>query len=351
MVRRTQLIDRMTSTTTHLPTILAIESSCDDTSASVIRNGQILSNVIYSQKIHEAYGGVVPELASRKHEQKIIPVVEKAIQQAGIELSELDAIGFTRGPGLVGSLLVGVCFAKSLALALGKPLIEVNHMSAHVLSNFIEHEDIEFPFICFTVSGGHTQLVVVRSVDQMEVIGSTIDDAAGECFDKAAKMLGLDYPGGPMIDKLAKNGDSLKFQFAKPNMEGYNFSFSGLKTSILYFLQKQKKENPSFISENLNDLCASIQHTIVQILMVKLRKAVTDYQIKTIAIAGGVSANSGFRNAVQDFGDQRQIRVCIPNLQYCTDNAAMIAMAAHFKFLNNEFSSQDAEPLVRGYGI
>lgn len=351
MVRRTQLIDRMTSTTTHLPTILAIESSCDDTSASVIRNGQILSNVIYSQKIHEAYGGVVPELASRKHEQKIIPVVEKAIQEAAIELSELDAIGFTRGPGLVGSLLVGVCFAKSLALAIGKPLIEVNHMSAHVLSNFIEHKNIDFPFICFTVSGGHTQLVVVHSVDQMEVIGSSIDDAAGECFDKAAKMLGLEYPGGPMIDKLAKNGDPLKYPFAKPNMDGYNFSFSGLKTSILYFLQKQNKENPSFISENLSDLCASIQHTIVQILMVKLRKAVTDYQIKTIAIAGGVSANSGFRNAVQDFGDQSQIRVCIPNLQYCTDNAAMIAMAAHFKFLNNEFSSQDAEPLVRGYAI
>ena len=331
--------------------ILAIESSCDDTSASICINGKIRSNVIYAQKIHEEFGGVVPELASRKHEQKIIQVVQKAINDAQIELKDIDAIAFTRGPGLVGSLLVGLCFGKALALALNKPIIEVNHMQAHVLSNLIEKPDLNFPFICFTVSGGHTQLVLVKEWFEMEVIGTTIDDAAGEAFDKAAKMLGLDYPGGPILDRLAREGDDSKFQFAKPNMEGYNFSFSGLKTSILYFIQKRVKENPNFISENLVDLCASIQKSIVDILMIKLREAVKDYQIKTVAIAGGVSANSRFRSEIEKFGQAHDLEVSVPSFQYCTDNAAMIAIAGYFKYLKKDFSTQDVEPLVKNYRI
>lgn len=329
--------------------ILAIESSCDDTSASICINGKILSNVIYTQKIHEEFGGVVPELASRKHEQKIIQVVQKAINDAQIELKDIDAIAFTRGPGLIGSLLVGLCFGKALALALDKPIIEVNHMQAHVLSNLIEKPDLNFPFICFTVSGGHTQLVLVKEWFDMEVIGTTIDDAAGEAFDKAAKMLGLDYPGGPILDRLAREGDDSKFQFAKPNMEGYNFSFSGLKTSILYFIQKRVNENPNFISENIADLCASIQKSIVDILMIKLHDAVKAYEIKTIAIAGGVSANSRFRSEIEKFGQVNNLEVSIPSFQYCTDNAAMIAIAGYFKYLKQDFSTQDVEPLVKNY--
>ncbi len=334
-----------------MPIILAIESSCDDTSASVCIDGKIVSNYIYTQKIHEEFGGVVPELASRKHEQKIIPVVEKALRESKVNLHDLDAIAFTKGPGLVGSLLVGLCFAKSLALALNKPIIEVNHMQAHVLSNLIEQPDIPFPFLCFTVSGGHTQIVLVSSPLEMRVIGTTLDDAAGEAFDKAGKMLKLDYPGGPQIDKYAQIGDETKFQFAKPNMEGYNFSFSGLKTSILYSIQKQVKENPNFIKENLPDLCASIQRTIIDILMTKLRKAVDDFNIKTIAIAGGVSANSRFRNEIKKLGKEKNLFVSIPSFQYCTDNAAMIAIAAHYKYLKSDFSSQDAEPQLKGYPI
>lgn len=331
--------------------ILAIESSCDDTSAAVLVNGKILSNIVYTQKIHEEFGGVVPELASRKHEQKIVNVVSKALIDAGVEKKDLSAIAFTRGPGLIGSLLVGVCFAKSMALALGIPIIEVNHMQAHILSNFIDNTDMELPFICFTVSGGHTQLVLVRSTEDMEVLGTTIDDAAGEAYDKAAKMLKLDYPGGPLVDKYAKLGDDTKYHFAKPRMEGYNFSFSGLKTSILYFLQKQVKENPNFIEENMNDLCASIQKTIVDTLMDKFEKAVLDYDVKQIAIAGGVSANSRFRQSTLDLAQKLNIKANIPLFQYCTDNAGMIAIAAYFKYQKADFSTQDVEPLVRGYAI
>lgn len=334
-----------------MPVILAIESSCDDTSASVCIDGNVKSNVIYNQKIHEEFGGVVPELASRTHEKNIIPVVHKALKDANISLDEIDAVAFTRGPGLVGSLLVGLCFAKSLALARGLPLIEVNHIQAHVLSSFIEHKDIEFPFICFTVSGGHTQLVWVKDYLDMELIGTTIDDAAGEAFDKAAKMLGLDYPGGPIIDRKAALGDATKFQFSKPNIPEFNFSFSGLKTSILYFLQKKVKENPQFIEENMNDLCASIQHAIMEILMKKLQKAVEHYNVKEIVIAGGVSANSEFRKRIQEYGDMKQLKVNIPSFQYCTDNAGMIAMVAHFKYLKGDFSTQEVEPLVKNYGI
>lgn len=331
--------------------ILAIESSCDDTSASICIDGEIKSNIIYSQKIHEAYGGVVPELASRKHEQKIVPVVHQALTQAGVDTQDLSAIAFTRGPGLVGSLLVGLCFAKSMAMALNLPIIEVNHIQAHVLSNFIENKSLKFPFICFVVSGGHTQLVLVKNFFDMEIIGTTIDDAAGEAFDKAAKMLQLEYPGGPVIDKLAKNGNEVAFSFAKPKMDNFDFSFSGLKTSILYFLQKQTKLNANFIQENINDLSASIQKTIVDILMDKLHLAVKQYAVKQIAIAGGVSANSKFRQSILDYGNQNNIAVHIPSFEYCTDNAAMIAMAAHYKFLNQDFSHQEVEPLVRNYSI
>lgn len=339
-------------TPSHKPIIiLGIESSCDDTSASVCIDGQIVSNVIYSQKIHESFGGVVPELASRSHEQKIIPVVQKAIADAGIYKKNLSAIAFTRGPGLIGSLMVGVSFSKALGLALGIPLLEVNHMQAHVLSNLIESPDIVYPFICLTVSGGHTQLVLVRSIFDMEVIGTTIDDAAGEAFDKSAKMLGLEYPGGPMIDKLAKDGDENRFQFSKPSMKDYNYSFSGLKTSILYYLQKKQKENPNFIGEHIHDLCASIQKTIVDILLHKLEAAIAQYPVQTIAIAGGVSANSKFRMEISTFGEKHHLQVFIPSFQYCTDNAAMIAMVGYHKYLKKDFVGQDTEPLVKNYSI
>lgn len=344
-------MDLMSTKSPRGPIILAIESSCDDTSAAVIINRNIHSNIIYSQTIHEAFGGVVPELASRKHEQKIVPVVDQAIKQAEIQLEDIDAIAFTKGPGLVGSLLVGLCFAKSLALALNVPMIDVNHMQAHALSCLIEYRDIHFPIICMTVSGGHTQLVYIKSELDMEVLGTTIDDAAGEAFDKAAKMLGLDYPGGPMIDELSKDGDPLKFTFSKPRIDGFDYSFSGLKTSILYFLQKQSLLNKNFIQENLADLCASIQHTIISILMDKLDKLIKVHPVKGVAIAGGVSANSGLRSAVITYGSKMNIPVFIPSFQYCTDNAAMIAHIAHYKFLKNQFCDQNVEPVVKNYSL
>ncbi len=331
--------------------ILAIESSCDDTCASVCIDGKIISNIVYSQRIHEEFGGVVPELASRSHEVKIVSVVETALQNAGVTKDDLVAIAFTRGPGLVGSLLVGVCFAKAMAMALDIPIIEVHHIQAHVLSHFIEYKNTSFPFLSFVVSGGHTQLILVRDYLDMEVIGTSIDDAAGEAFDKAAKMLKLDYPGGPWIDKLAQKGNENAFTFAKPKIEKFNFSFSGLKTSILYFLQKKEKENPLFITENIHDLCASVQKTIVDILIDKLDKAATQYPVQAISIAGGVSANSRFRSAVLDYGQQNNIEVLIPSLEYCTDNAGMIAIVGYFKYLKKDFCTLDVEPLVRGYQL
>ncbi|MCO5260957.1 MAG: tRNA (adenosine(37)-N6)-threonylcarbamoyltransferase complex transferase subunit TsaD [Crocinitomicaceae bacterium] len=323
--------------------ILGIESSCDDTSASIIKNTAILSNIIASQKIHEEYGGVVPELASRAHQQNIIPVVDAAIKKAGIKKEEIDAIAFTNGPGLMGSLLVGTSFAKAFSLALNCPMINVNHMKGHVLAHFIDDEGKskpKFPFLCLTVSGGHTQIVLVKDYLDMEIIGSTIDDAAGEAFDKSAKLLGFPYPGGPLIDKHAQNGNPLRFEFNKPLMKNYDFSFSGLKTSILYFLQKQEKANPHFIQENLDDLCASIQHTIIEILLKKLVKASTDLNIKEIAIAGGVSANKGLRKAIEDNAEKLNWNTYIPKFEYCTDNAAMIAITGKFMFEKNLFADQ-----------
>lgn len=326
--------------------LLAIESSCDDTSAAVCRDGKILSNCIASQAVHEAWGGVVPELASREHLKNIVVAVETAIKNAGIEKTNIDAIAFTRGPGLIGSLMVGVSFAKAVALALNKPLIEVNHMQAHVMANFIDGTPA-FPHLCLTVSGGHSQIVLVQSPNDMAVIGETIDDAAGEAFDKTAKILGLPYPGGPLIDKYAQLGNPLRFKFPEPKAEGLNFSFSGLKTSVLYFVRDEVKTNPNFVQENLNDICASIQHTIVSYLLRKLKKAAKEHQISTITLAGGVSANSGLRKALQETGVKENWEVHIPQLQYCTDNAGMIAIAAHYKFLNGEFVGQDIEPLAR----
>ena len=332
--------------------ILGIESSCDDTSAAVIKNGKIRSNVVTSQLIHEQYGGVVPELASRAHQQNIIPVVHSALQDAQIRPEELTAIGFTRGPGLLGSLLVGVSFAKGLAMSLDIPLVEVNHMIAHVLAHFIERpgeqkKSPKFPFICLTVSGGHTQLVLVRDHLDMEVIGETIDDAAGEAFDKSAKVLGLPYPGGPMIDKYAKTGDPDRFEFSHPSVQGYNYSFSGLKTQFLYFIQKETSKDPEFVSKNLPDICASWQNHIIKVLLSKLKKAVKDYKIDQVAIAGGVSANSGLRHALHQMSEEKGWSVFIPDFEYCTDNAAMISMAAHYKFLANEFASIDCVPKAR----
>ena len=330
--------------------ILGIESSCDDTSAAVLKNTAILSNVTAGQKIHEQYGGVVPELAGRAHQQNIVPVVDIALKNAGIQLSDVDAIAFTRGPGLMGSLVVGTSFAKALSLGLNIPMIDVNHMIGHVLAHFIDDENKEkpsFPFLCLTVSGGHTQVVLVESHLNMKVIGSTIDDAAGEAFDKAAKLLGFPYPGGPLVDKHAQLGDSTKFQFSKPNIQGYDFSFSGLKTSILYFLQKETAKNPGFIEENLNDLCASIQATIISILLLKLTQASKDLGIKHIAIAGGVSANSGLRKALHDAGDQNGWNVFIPKFEYCTDNAAMIAITGKYMFDKGLFADQTIAATAR----
>lgn len=323
--------------------ILAIESSCDDTSASVMSNGIILSNVIANQSVHETYGGVVPELASREHQANIIPVIDKALKVAQMDKSDLDAIAFTRGPGLLGSLLVGVTFAKALALSLDIPMVEVHHMHAHVLAHFIEDPKPDFPFLCLTVSGGHTQIVRVNGPLDLQIIGTTIDDAAGEAFDKAGKMLGLDYPAGPILDQKAKDGAHV-FSFTKPRIEGLDFSFSGLKTSILYFLQKEMKKDPEFVNDNLNDLCCSIQTTIVDILIDKLRKAAVQENIKNIAIAGGVSANSALRTAVEELGKELEGNSYIPAFQFCTDNAGMIAMAAHFRYEAGLFASQNIKP-------
>ena len=327
-------------------TILAIESSCDDTSAAVSKDAKIIANIIAGQKVHELWGGVVPELASRAHQQNIVPVVDLAIQHAGITKQEINAVAFTRGPGLIGSLLVGVSFAKAFALAMNVPLIEVNHMQAHILSHFIDNHP-KFPFLCLTVSGGHTQLVLVKDYLDMEVVGETIDDAAGEAFDKSAKLLGLPYPGGPLIDQYAKEGNPLRFTFAEPQIAHLDFSFSGVKTSILYFLQKEVRKNPQFVEENLRDLCASIQKTIVDILLKKLEKAAKQYHITEIALAGGVSANSELRLRFQQLGQKHGWPAHIPRFEYCTDNAAMIAIAAHYKYLKGEFATQDMEPLPR----
>lgn len=326
--------------------ILAIESSCDDTSAAVLKDGVVLSNLIANQEVHQKYGGVVPELASRAHQSNIIPVVAEAIKQSGIKKSDLSAIAVTKGPGLLGSLIVGVSFAKSMALALDIPLIEVNHMQAHVLAHFAEAPKPEFPFLCLTVSGGHTQIVRVQSPHDLEVIGQTIDDAAGEAFDKTGKILGLDYPAGPIIDKLAQKGKPV-FDFPKPRVKELNFSFSGLKTSILYFLRKQVAENPDFVKENLEDICASVQTRIVSYLMEKLIKASKETGIKSVAIAGGVSANSQLRQALKDTGEKEGWNTFIPAFQYCTDNAAMIGVTAHFKYLNGDFAGQDMTPTAR----
>lgn len=327
--------------------ILAIESSCDDTSAAVISNGKICSNIVAGQLIHELYGGVVPELASRAHQQHIVRVVDKAIQVANITKKDLNAIAFTRGPGLLGSLLVGTSFAKAMALALEIPLIEVNHMQAHVLAHFIDEPRPAFPFLCLTVSGGHTQIVLIKDHATMEVLGETQDDAVGEAFDKTAKLLGLPYPGGPLVDKHAKLGNPLAYEFPLSEMPQYNFSFSGIKTSILYFLKKKVAENPNFVAENLNDICASVQHTLVRMVLQKLRRAARELNIKEVAIAGGVSANSGLRKTLYEMGEKEGWNVYIPDFQYCTDNAGMIAMAAHFKYLKGDFSSQEVSPLPR----
>ena len=331
-------------------TILAIESSCDETSASVCVDGKILSNYIANQTVHEKYGGVVPELASRAHMQNIVPVVDAAIKQVQLThdsqftIHDIDAIAFTQAPGLIGSLLVGTQFAKSLSLALDKPLIAVHHMQAHVLANLIADEKPSFPFLCLTVSGGHTQIVLANAALDLKVIGETIDDAAGEAFDKTAKLLGLPYPGGPLIDKYAKLGDPLKFKFAEPQIPELNFSFSGLKTSVLYFLQKQEE---GFIQNNLNDLCASVQYSIINILIKKLKKAVDHTGVKQVCIAGGVSANSGLRSALQQMGEKLGWKTFIPSFEYCTDNAAMIAITAYHKFLAGQFSELDVNPSAR----
>ncbi|UMB62253.1 tRNA (adenosine(37)-N6)-threonylcarbamoyltransferase complex transferase subunit TsaD [Lutibacter sp. A80] len=330
--------------------ILGIESSCDDTSAAVICNGKILSNVVANQDIHTKYGGVVPELASRAHQQNIVPVIQQAIQQANIDKKDLNAIAFTRGPGLMGSLLVGTSFAKSLSLALNIPLIPVNHMQGHVLAHFIDEEDKQkppFPFLCLTISGGHTQIVKITNYFTMEVIGETLDDAVGEAFDKSAKILGLPYPGGPLIDKHAKLGNPLAFKFTKPKMADLNFSFSGLKTGILYFIQKKVKENPNFIEENLNDICASIQYTIVEILFDKLKKAVNKTGIKHIAIAGGVSANSEIRKTLKETESKYGWTTYIPKFEYTTDNAGMIAITGYLKYLENNFNQDNTTATAR----
>ena len=333
-------------------TILGIESSCDDTSAAIITDGVIRSNIISNQDVHKLYGGVVPELASRAHQQNIIPVVDAAVKKAGIEMDDISAVAFTRGPGLLGSLLVGTSFAKGFALARNIPIIEVNHLQGHVLAHFIKEPTGEtahphFPFLCLLVSGGNSQLIRVNNNLDMKVIGSTIDDAAGEAFDKCAKVMNLPYPGGPVVDKLAKLGNPKAIPFSKPRIEGFNYSFSGLKTSFLYTIRDKVKEDPDFIQHNLNDLCASLQYTIIEILMDKLHKAVKATGIKEIAVAGGVSANSGLRQALLDYGGKHQAQIYIPKFEYTTDNAAMIAITGYYKYLQNEFTTQDITPLAR----
>jgi N6-L-threonylcarbamoyladenine synthase len=327
------------------PVILAIESSCDETSAAIIRNGKVLNNVVASQNVHEKYGGVVPELASRAHQKNILHVVNDAMVSAGISQGDLDAVAYTRGPGLMGALLVGASFAKGMALALHRPLIEVNHMEAHVLAHFIKDKPPAFPFLCLTVSGGHTQIVLVKDYNDLKVIGETKDDAVGEAFDKAAKILGLPYPGGPLIDKYAKDGDDRRFTFPETTMPGLDFSFSGIKTAFLYFIRDSKANDPEFIGKNLNDICASLQRALIGMLMSRLEIAVQQTGIKQVAIAGGVSANSGLRNALNIIGKKKNWDVFTLPIEYCTDNAAMIAMAAHFKYLRKEFSSLDVSPI------
>ena len=328
-------------------TILAIESSCDETAASVIINGKIVSNIIATQEIHKEYGGVVPELASRAHQQNIVPVVQKSLNDANITKSELDAVAFTRGPGLLGSLLVGASFAKAMALSLRKPLIEVNHMMAHVSSLYIEEPRPSFPYICLTVSGGHTQILKVDDPLTVTLLGQTHDDAVGEAFDKAAKLMGLPYPGGPMIDEYAKKGDPDRFSFPKTEMDGLDFSFSGIKTAILYFLRDEKAKNADFVEENINDLCASIQYTLVMMLMDKLELACKQTGIREVGIAGGVAANSALRAGLEKYKNERDWRIYIPRMEYCTDNAAMIAIAAHFKYLDGQFSDLSVSPEAR----
>ena len=331
------------------PIILAIESSCDDTGAAILKGQQVLSNIVASQKVHEIYGGVVPELASRAHQQNIVPVIDTAIKKAKISKKDINAVAFTKGPGLLGSLLVGSSFAKSFSLAMDIPLISVNHMQGHILSHFIDEgqKTPNFPFLCLTVSGGHTQIVKIDSPYQMQILGTTIDDAAGEAFDKSAKILGLPYPGGPLIDKHAKNGDIHAFKFGKPKVKELDFSFSGLKTSILYSIQKNIKKDPDFISKNLPDICASIQHTIVNILIEKTMQAIKQTGIKEIAIAGGVSANSYLRNQFEKLATDKKYNLYIPKFEYCTDNAAMIGIAGYYKFIQKDFAKQDSTPSSR----
>ncbi|KAF0236834.1 MAG: O-sialoglycoprotein [Prolixibacteraceae bacterium] len=333
-------------------TILGIESSCDDTSAAIIRDGIILSNVVAGQKVHGEYGGVVPELASRAHQQNIIPVVDMALKRAAVSKNEINAVAFTNGPGLLGSLLVGTSFAKGFSLAAGIPLIEVNHLQGHVLALFIQENGIEFnqpkfPFLCLLVSGGNSQIILVRDYLDMEVIGQTIDDAAGEAFDKCAKVMGLPYPGGPHVDRLAKSGNPGRFAFSKPDVPGLNYSFSGLKTNFLYFLRDNLRKNENFISENINDLCASLQYTIIEILMNKLKRAAKQTGIREITVAGGVSANSGLREALTENAVKYRWKLVIPKFEYTMDNAAMIAITGYFKYLNKQFAGQNVVPFAR----
>jgi len=334
-------------------TILGIESSCDETAAAVIQNGKILSNIVAGQDVHKAYGGVVPELASRAHQQNIVPVVSQALKAAGISKNDLDAVAFTKGPGLLGSLLVGTSFTKSFAMGMNIPLIEVNHMQAHILAHFIEEKNNSenkkpsFPFLCLTVSGGHTQIVLVKDFFDMKVIGETIDDAAGEAFDKAAKIIGLPYPGGPLIDKYAQQGNPNKYKFPHPNIPKLDFSFSGLKTAFLYFINERVGKEPDFIEYNKFDICASIQSTIIEVLLSKLKKAAAESEIKEIAIAGGVSANSGLRRALELEREKSGWNVYIPKFEYCTDNAAMIAITGYYKFLKNDFTDQRTSPSAK----
>ncbi|WNB17235.1 tRNA (adenosine(37)-N6)-threonylcarbamoyltransferase complex transferase subunit TsaD [Marivirga arenosa] len=327
--------------------ILAIESSCDETSASVIQNGNVINNIIATQSVHEKYGGVVPELASRAHQQNIVPVVEQALSAANISKKDLNAVAFTQGPGLLGALLVGSSFAKSLSSALKIPLIGVNHMQAHILAHFIEDPKPSFPFLCLTVSGGHTQIVKVNDYLDMEILGETKDDAVGEAFDKIAKIIGLPYPGGPMIDKHAKNGDPEKFKFPETEMPGFNYSFSGIKTAVLYFLQNNSQKDKDFVKNNLDDICASVQHRLITTLLQKLKKASKHTGIKEIAIAGGVSANSYLREVLAKTGEELKWNTYIPKFEFCTDNAGMIAMTAHFKYQNQEFLDMNAAPIPR----
>lgn len=333
-------------------TILGIESSCDDTASAVIRDGVLLSNVISSQKVHESYGGVVPELASRAHQQNIIPVVSEALKRAGVDKNEITAIAFTRGPGLMGSLLVGTSFTKGLSSALDVPMIEVNHLQAHVLAHYIQDDKPDFdppkfPFLCLLVSGGNSQIVHVKAYNQMEVIGQTIDDAAGEAFDKCAKVMGLGYPGGPIVDRLAKEGNPDRFKLSKPHISDYNYSFSGLKTSFLYLLRDELKKDPDFVEKNKADLCASLQKTVIDILMDKVRKAARDLKINEIALAGGVSANSGLRQSFADHRDKYGWKIFIPQFGYTTDNAAMVAITGYYKYMDGEFCEKDAAPFSR----